>query len=150
MKYIIERYSTTGGDEPFKLVDKKATDINDYVNYHQEEEGYKLNSIIPFPDSGEHNDFLVILEEDKDYYDFGTMRFYDNASNEMFYEYERKNHVDLLQLLKTTDSLSLEIKDEIYECIYVSSKASIVDDGEFIGENLDIYFNVRKLSKTID
>lgn len=148
MKYIIERYSTTGGNEPFKLDDKKAEEIRHYINYHQEEEGYKLNSIIPFPDSNEHNDFLVILEEDTDSYDYGTMRFYDQANGQMFYEYERKNHIDLLQIIQSTGSLSLETKDGILECIYVSSTVSIIEDSEFISENLNLYFTVTK--KTIE
>lgn len=138
MSYIIERNSTANGFA--SATDDQASGIREYVNYHVKEEGYKLHSVVPIPNSGDH---IIVLEPD-DRADY-TVYYHDHVTGKMILEFQTLDMLEQLRLVKETDEIVIENAEGIFECSYVSSRINVFDNGAIISEVLDIYFNVKKV-----
>lgn len=132
MEYIIERNSSTPGFEIEQ--DSKAAGIREYVNYHVNEEDYKLHSVIPM-NNGDH---LVIMEPNtKTEY---TVYYHEAGTEKLLTEFVTDNMLEQIKLVKEIDSIIIETLEATYECTYHSSKIHVFDTGHTVTGVLDVFF----------
>jgi hypothetical protein len=116
------------------LDDETTHTLEDTLNTYSED-GYKLRSILR-----ESTSNILIFENE--YSEFVTIRCFDTNTGEMFYEFERTQPIEFLNIVKSSEVFNLNTNKGLCRGTFVESEFHLVDAKNSVSEILYIYFDL--------
>ncbi|WP_240371483.1 hypothetical protein [Anoxybacteroides rupiense] len=139
MEYDVLKLNYSNGHVEI-MKDKVIDSLNHTLNHMRKEEGYQLKTIIPHIEDGTVEGSYIILE--KEYNEFISVICCDISDGNPFFEYQRTNVSELLQLIKNSEEFEVETNKGVYKGKFVKSQFKIEETTDDIYETLYLYFDL--------